>query len=362
MSYELHRFHGSHYEIGIQHGTKLSSTIKNSVIPFVENELLKIKIQQNQIDAVITKYEKLLEGMYPEILDETRGIAEGAGIEYSKAILLLLYWEVKDTIEYSFPECSSFVAAGDATADGNPIATQNSDWPIYMHGKGLGQTFHISPEGKFSFIGRGLSGNLGRPSVIGFNEKGLAFVGSGIRQTQGAGFGLPALTATRIGLETCETVDDFIDLCRSVPSWSHAGENVDVVDMEGNVARISFSTKRIMTVQSKNHFIVSTNHYHNREMRQFGPPSRELYSSSYDRYDRIVELLWENYGRLDLEKGMEIMSDHKFGDAPPEGVRSVCRHGAETQTLANMIQLPHKKEFWISESTPCKGNYHKYNL
>ncbi|MGY5881416.1 MAG: C45 family peptidase [Candidatus Thorarchaeota archaeon] len=362
MVAELYKFRGSHYDIGVQHGTALKSVINDSVVPFVFDDYTELKISADDIVKITKEYEQLIGNSHPEIMEETRGIADGAGLSYEKALAVLLFWEVRDTVAYSFPECSSFVATGDATVDGIPIATQNSDWPLTMIGRGLGQSFHIEPQGRFSFIGRGLAGNLGRPSVVGFNEKGLAFVGSGIRQLRGAGVGFPSLTATRIGLETCETVDDFISLCRSIPHWSHAGENVDVLDKEGNVARISFQTDRIMTVQTKDHFMVSTNHYHNKEMRLFGPPSREVYTSSYDRYDRIVKLLWENYGKLDLDKVKEIMSDHEHGDKPPEGVRSVCRHGEKTQTLTNMIQLPSKGEFWIAEGPPCLKNYSSYKL
>lgn len=73
------------------------------------------------------KYEELMEKQYPEIIEETRGISNGSGVEYKKALLVLLFWETKDTTEYAFPECSSFVATGEATVDGNPVATQNSD-------------------------------------------------------------------------------------------------------------------------------------------------------------------------------------------------------------------------------------------
>ncbi|MHA2093776.1 MAG: C45 family autoproteolytic acyltransferase/hydrolase [Candidatus Hodarchaeales archaeon] len=355
-------FKGSHYEIGYQHGEKLSKTIINTVIPFLASEMEEIGISSDQSKSIAKKYETLIGESYPEVIEETKGLAEGADIEYEKALQILLFWEIRDTVEQSPPECSSFVAAGDATLGGIPIASQNSDWPIRMLDKGIGQVFHVTPKGGYSFIGRGLAGNLGRTSVIGFNEKGLGFVGSGVNLVKGSGFGFPALIITRIGLERCESVEEFLSVVKTIPKWSHAGENVIVVDSQGNMARVSFTTKRILITQTKNHFIASTNHYHNREMRQFGPDIRDQYPSSYDRYDRIINLMRENYGKVDREVAQRIMSDHKFGNTPPEGVNSICRHGKKQETMGNILYLPTKKEFWMSDGTPCKGAYSKFTL
>lgn len=362
MTSKLVYLKGSHYDIGYQHGKQLSDIIIESVVPFMEDEMRENGISTDQAMTIANRYETLMSKDYPEIIDETRGLAEGAGIDFGKALRILLFWEVQDTVERKFPECSSFVAAGDATVAGDPIASQNSDWPKKMISRGIPHVFHVTPKGRYSFIGRGLAGNLGRTSVIGFNEKGLGFVGSGIHQGKGSGFGFPALVITRIGLERCSTVEEFLDLVKSVPRWSHAGENVDVVDKQGNMARLSFTTKRIMIVQTKDHFLVSTNHYHNREMRHFGPENRDSYPSSYERYDRMIDLLKENYGKIDREVAQRIMSDHKYGNKPPEGASSICRHGKNQETMGNLLFFPSQREFWMSQGTPCMGDYSKFKL
>ncbi|MFO7837067.1 MAG: C45 family peptidase [Candidatus Thorarchaeota archaeon] len=356
------RLQGSHYEIGLQHGKKLASIIRKSVIPFVRKDMERLRISDNAVGRIIAEYRNLLSETHPEILDETKGIGDGADIDYDTALLVLFYWEVKDTVRDAFPECSSFVATGDATRNGIQIATQNSDWSSEMTNKPIGLTFHISPKGRYSFMGRGLAGNLGRPSVVGFNEKGLAFVGSGIRQMRNSGFGFPPLTATRIGLEKHSTVDEFIDFVRRVPQWSHAGENVDILDKDGNIARIGFSTNKIFVTQARNHFIVSTNHYHNDEMRYLGPMSREVYPSSYTRYETLVKLLTDSHGKIDVERTKQIMSDHSYGNTPPDGAKSICRHGKEVQTRSNIILVPERKECWVADGSPCSTEYSKFTL
>lgn len=353
---------GTHYEIGVQHGKQLKEAITDRVIPFVEGDMEEIGVSQSSYLEIIPKYEGLLIDHYPQILDETKGIAEGAGVSYEKALLVLLFWEIRDTVTHSFPECSSFVAAGRATADGHPIATQNTDWPRHMREKNIDFTFKVKPDKGYSFLGRGLAGNLGRPSVIGFNEKGLGFVGSGVRQLVGGGFGFPPLVATRLGIESCATVEEFIDLVKSIQGWSHAGENVDVVDASGDMARVSFSTRRTMILEASNHFIASTNHYHHEEMRRYGPLSKEDYPSSWERYYRLVSLLHENHGEINKDSAMRIMSDHAFGEKPPNGAKSLCRHGENVQTMTNVVFAPTKGDYWISHGNPCRGQYTHYRL
>ncbi len=362
MQLKMISLSGTHYDIGFQHGQILSGTIRNSVIPYVRKEMIDKGITDAEGERISKKYEVIYGNLFPEVLEETRGIAEGAEIEYQTALLLLLFWEIRDIAAQGARECTSFVAAGDATIKGNPIAAQNSDWPIQMRNKNIGQVFHVEVKNRYKFIGRGLAGNLGRTSVIGFNERGLSFVGSGIRQVQGGEFGFQPLNITRVGLERCSTVGEFIDLVWSIPKWSHAGENVDVVDAEGKMARISFSTKRIMIVQTKDHFLGSANHYHTSEMQHFGPPNREAYPSSYARYDRMIELLKENYGRIDRDVTMRIMRDHRYGDVPPEGEKSICRHGENNETMTSLISVPKDREFWIYPGTPCGGNYTRFRL
>lgn len=362
MQQKLFKFSGTHYDIGYQHGNQLSNTIKTTIVPFVANDMTNRGITSSSSIKIVEEYETLIASHFPEVLEETRGLADGAQIEYQTALLILLFWEVRDTISTTSHDCTSFVAAGDATTNGQPISAQNSDWPMYMKDKNIGQVFQISSKGSYKFIGRGLTGNLGRPSVIGFNEKGLSFVGSGIHQLHGAEFGFPPLIATRIGLERCSSVGEFIDLVENIPRWSHAGENVDVVDLKGNMARISFSSRRLMIVLTKDHFLASTNHYHNHEMRQFGPPDRDAYPSSYARYDRMIELLKKNYGLIDGNRAMQIMSDHEFGDTSPNGDKSICRHGEDRETMTSMISNPRSKEFWIATGTPCTMKYNLFKL
>jgi hypothetical protein len=135
MKKELTFMKGSHHDIGFQHGEKLKVTINDSVIPFVLDDMKNNGISLDEAIKISRKYEALIGKRFPEVFEETKGLAEGADIDYEKAMLLLFFWEVRDTVEHATHECSSFVAAGDATINGYTIAAQNSDWPLTMIGR-----------------------------------------------------------------------------------------------------------------------------------------------------------------------------------------------------------------------------------
>jgi predicted choloylglycine hydrolase len=363
MSIAYVELKGNHYDIGFQHGQQLSGLIKDTVLPLVESDSEVKKISRNILKKIVDKYRGIIGAQFPEIIEETRGIADGAEIDFEKALLTLIFWEVRDAaLPSATLECSSFVATGDATEDGESVGSQNVDWPLPHPHPTTAVLFQVQPRSSYRFIGVGQAGNLGRPSVIGFNDKGLGFVGSGIRQLHKPGFGIPPLMITRIGLEKCGTVDEFLRLVGKIPCWAHSGENVDVFDNDGYVARVGFTTKRTIITYTHNHFLASTNHYHDLEMRHFGPKDERAYPSSFARYNRLVELLTAEYGKLNVASAMEIMGDHNNGNVPPDGEKSLCRHGEGIQTRNNMVLRPSEGKIWISDGSPCKGEYSVFSI
>lgn len=365
MSIRYVRLQGSHYKMGLQHGEQLAEVITDALIPFISSSTTKLGISPKNLKELVNKYKHPIEKRFPQILQETKGIAEGAGINFEQALLVLLFHQyspprVSNTLLNSEQHCSSFVATGGATTDGEPISSQNSDWPKERCIDRLRVAFKYQPDDGYAVIGRGIAGHLGGPAVIGFNEKGLSLVGSGVTARNRANFELHPWMICRLALEKCSSVSEFIDFMEKIPRWQ-GGENLCVSDIDGHVARIGFSVKRIMITRSRNFFLASTNHYHTPEMQALGPQRAE-YPSSFRRYHRLVELLKANFGNIDVDTTMKIMSDHEFGDAPPESDKSICRHAEDLETFTNTILRPSEGKLWISRGTPCKKEYSSFTI
>lgn len=364
---------GSHFEMGVQHGRALKQVIRNNVKGFC-SKVLELADNENSSKDLRASYETIYRNHFGYVLDEIHGIANGSDLEYEDTLFFLMVWEFLDNCvpenrRRSFlhsvkaietvDSCSCIVAAGAATVNGKSLATQNSDWPSLPMLSPIPFAIKASPRGRFKFVGRALAGFLGAPKVIGFNEKGLTFVSSGVHQNAGGEFGVPPLFMVREALEHFSTVKEVLSFVQTIPKWSHSGENVDVVDASGSMARISVSSNRVAVATTQGDFLTSTNHYP-KEIQHLGP-SPDDYPSSYHRYARLTEIIKENYGKISPGLIMTLMSDHSFGKDGDAATNSICRHGGVT-SINNVICSPISNELWISEGSPCKGAYSKFTL
>ncbi len=370
MPIRLVKIRGTPYEMGQQLGKQAADLIRHPVLTYFD--LFSQQITPQEKGAFIKKYEDIIERHAPDFVSEIRGIAKGANLDYDTALFLQVAWdflvgylpvEVRTkvgadmNIDSISTSCTAFVAAGKATADRKAIAAQNSDASSMLYDGCIAVA--AEPRDGYKFLG--LSDAAGSACVIGFNEKGLGLMGSGIRQYKEANFGFPVMLAYRIILEKCSNVDDTIDTMKEFPRWGHMGGNLDVVDARGYVARIACSSQLLTAMSSQNNFVASTNHYHDLEMRHFGPLPED-YASSYERYDRIVELLTYNHGKISVEIAMAVLSDHKFGIVEPETTKSICRHSKATGTYACTIARPTERKLWISKGFPCEREFSTFTI
>ena len=140
------------------------------------------------------------------------------------------------------------------------------------------------------------------------------------------------------------------------------------VDAHGYMARLSITPRHPSVTLTKNYFVASTNSFHNFEWDRYNPlfegkQRSEDYRGACPRYERLVELLSENMGKIDLETTKAIFSDHKYGKA---GV-SLCRHAPNTPAVSdptnyNIIVKPSLGKMWACEKQPCETMLKDYQI
>lgn len=364
---------GKPFDRGVQHGRAVKGIISTHVNPFVDK--LLSQGTPKELEDFSSRYEDLISKRFPHLIEETRGLAEGLGVPVRRALLFQLIWEfVSGYLPFQkghsiatgqtvtpLQECSAIVASGECTADSKPISSQNTDYPNNPLAEVLPIVANVTPTDGYRYVGRANVGYLGTIRLIGFNEAGLSFVSSGVHQKFGAEFGLPPLTVAKEGLERFRTVDQVIDLVKSIPTWGHCGENVECMDAGGTVARIEFSSKQPIITVSSDGYLASTNHYISQELANHGP-TREEYPSSFTRYDRITQLMKQWKGKMDLDStAKKIMTDHEFDHRTENGESCICRHG-RTMTIANVTAQPSANRLIISVGNPCEGKYNEFKL
>jgi hypothetical protein len=87
------------------------------------------------------------------------------------------------------------------------------------------------------------------------------------------------------------------------------------------------------------------------------------YPSSYYRYIRLEQLLYQNKGKIDMEVMKKIDQDHldlSIGEIKPSP-NTICRHDGPDTTSSILCGVT-KGIVYIAKGYPCEGNYSKYKL
>ena len=147
---------GTPREMGRQHGEQAAALITR-YLASIEKSTGK---DRDELGARARAFEPFIDTLNPLLLDEIRGLAEGAAIPYEHALLCQARGEaVKAPLE----GCTAFALTGMATAAGQPLAGQNQDLPPEF--ADLGIVLHLRPDD-------------GRPRAITFTFAGqLGYMG-----------------------------------------------------------------------------------------------------------------------------------------------------------------------------------------
>ena len=364
------RVEGNPYEMGKQHGEQLAGLVhetahsKNSSLGTYVGGLTKEKLTH-----LIEKHRTITEQLRPELFEELKGVADGAGVEYVKTVEMFLarelpygFPEPKDTVTCASEECTAWGAAGEATIGMEPMLAQNRDCP---YTSGMYRVIIVArPITGHSFV---VTGRVGSNDGYGINKKGLAIMAPAVRPSdsidaceKGRPPGIQSYTLARMILQKCTSVEEAIDLIQSTPP-GYMGLNWLVVDRDKHLARIerSYSALKVTYPEEAeyptNKVIAATNHYPSRAMTALAPPSNS--ASSNKRYDRIATLMASNAGRIKFNTFLEFARDHINGP----GDLSICNHGEEFGTNLSMIAQCNQSRLWVLRGSPCLNEYVPYD-
>jgi hypothetical protein len=244
---------GSHYEYGfvVGHIGKLYSRLPSRISPS--------RVDFN--NQIIAMYRKV----YPPYLDIARGIGDACGIPMTELDFSQLEYDYFISLWYDLFNYPSFRGLGPAQAGQGVITTTHCsmisakiDGSVFV-----GRNFDDAHE-KPQFV---VYSNMGTGYRVmanacyipyhwimdGVNEKGLYMGTANLVQPAHYYWTDPYPTVPaicehhlfRIALETCATVDEVIELYKSVRPWSPNGtDHLMVVDAQGHSAVIEFATDR----------------------------------------------------------------------------------------------------------------------
>ncbi|MGW1097677.1 C45 family autoproteolytic acyltransferase/hydrolase [Streptomyces sp. NPDC002455] len=304
----------------------------------------------------------------PDLVEEMRGIADGAGVGLLDVLALNARGEV--IYDKSFAEmeaagqqadeepaegCTSFAAYGEASGDGHVYAGQNWDWRAGVQDTVV--MIRIVQPPKPTLIMQVEAGQVGRQ---GANSAGIALNANGLGGRFDDAIGLPQTVVRRSVLDQSNITDALDVLCRT---RAHIASNALLTCREGFAIDLETTPAGHGWMYPTDGLLVHGNHY------QAGIPAqlaasgyRPMSSDSLVRVPRAEQGLRALRGSTGPEESRALvrraMSDHL---GHPE---SLCTHPDPRRpavehwtTLVSSLADLTSGDYHVTAGTPCDRAY-----
>ncbi|EXJ75645.1 uncharacterized protein A1O5_00152 [Cladophialophora psammophila CBS 110553] len=271
---------GTPYEIGLQHGSTAGVEVHTNIATYTSffQETAKISWEAAREQAVV-QFVPTLEARYPEILEEMRGIADGAGGGLTREDILTLNVRSEICLTNYADGCTSISQVGE---DGKIFLAQNWDWLEELH-KGM-VFLYIKPlESDIALRFLGEAGIVGK---IGMNSAGFGLCMNALRSGAFDKLNLPVHVMSRRLLQYARSVDNALSIIDQFGLACTA--NYIFADRTGKHVNIECSPRGNVLILPSNGYVAHTNHLYgtNRPAKLVDHPA----PNSFLRLARIQKL------------------------------------------------------------------------
>jgi len=293
---------------GREHGRVGSDRVAANLHSY--DELFRaVGVPQDRLQGYGTEALEAVAEWAPVLLEEMRGIAEGADVEAWQIGLMNARTEVLATVGATAEgECSTGVWV---PPSGAPLTVQTWDWHDTMDdGKVVLRTPTAGGETLRLFTEAGIVGKIGiRSGRLGVHFNILG------HQQDGNGIGVPVHVVARRILDEARTVAEAVALARSAPV--SASTAITVVTYDGNrgsAVSIELSSAGVAVIEPDDDgFLLHTNHF-----LDAGLAAGESAAATASTYARLKHLASrrELLTRADPVERVEALHVHDVDGAP----------------------------------------------
>jgi isopenicillin-N N-acyltransferase like protein len=350
-AYPLFTARGAHRELGRQHGEQARTRVRG----FRDYLVHSLRLPRERLAARALQFLPLFEHHCPHLVDEVRGLAEGAGLSLGEALALQIRGELGSIQDEA---CTTFVIHPRGTASGQVLIGQNSD--VEPELEEFAYVLRLEPEGKPAVLMWTFGGMIG---YHGVNAAGVAHFANSLSGGPASRMGLPHYPVKRLMLEQ-RSLDDVLGVLRRAPVCSSG--NYVLGDGAGRIADVELTPEGFALLDDNGEgFIAHSNHF---VCSPYACPATDQasVSDSVPRLTRMRELLAGRLGQLTVEDLKRCLADH---DGYPT---SICRHphsgpdhssvSARGRTTASLIAEPMSGRLHVSRGNPCRSRYATFCL
>ena len=345
---------GSYYEMGFQYGKacpEISGMLDMTYQLFGGRNKTK-----SILEKYIPMYLPYTEKYAPGIVEEMRGIAAGANVDFQDIFFLNITYEI--SVPSVMGGCTAFAALGEATANGNLITGQNFDyiepWEEFII------LLRMKPTDSPSIMAVTSAGCL---CLFGINSAGISVNLNLLRNKESLEpmAGVPTHVILR-RLFMSENLGETITIIasaegRSAKNYLVANNQEGIIDIETttNDMEIQFPERGMLT--HANHF--KTDRFKSTDLAPL------LVPDAYIRSYKLFHLMEQNYGHISIDVMKQLLQEHS--NYP----NSICRHPDQKallpiarmmKTLISIISCPEEKKAYIAIGNPCESGYFEYRL
>jgi len=373
---------GTPYQMGQQHGVQLKGLIDK----YTENTRAtykRIGVTGEPLPTLLARHIEQFRKTIPKQIEELKGMAAGAKMSFEELFAVHFCNEIASAqpldllikkLKRTQQECTAFAATQEATLQHRAFLGMNNDSsPTSVSFR---VTIVAEPKNGYKYISQSRATDNGG---YGVNEKGVAIVApsvlsrdSGEALARGDLSGIYDRAIARKVLRECASLDDALKIVKQMPG-GYQGLNIVIMDGYGSMAKVERSYKKVKIIypaessSGDNSVMVATNHFVSNEMNPIGPTKEDTefdvrlhyMTSSYQRYERMMDLLSQNIGKIDINLLQAAARDHvNYPDL------SICRHGELVCTYSSLIAQthPNPRYIWILTGTPCENQYMEFSL
>jgi len=350
---------GSPYAMGYQHGQQVCH-LRPLILAALDARFRQLDADRpdGQFEALVARTRALLEELDPPLLAMIRGQADALSIDFETLLRCDLVSFLGDDLSVrrlpGVPGCTTWAAAGPATAGGGVILAKNRDYQLDH--LPLQVLVRARPEGGFRYL---YISSAGSPGVYcaGINQAGLAVADTHVYSSD-LGPGLPSFSLMMHLLEAHSRVPSAVDYLRSVPRLGR--NNLILADTRGHLAVFEGGHTSCSLFETQGGTLVNTNHFRGDAMRGcFAAVDPEGRENSLARYERASLALADAFGSIDAAFAQRLAASH---DGPLAAICCHPRAERNVATIAAGIFFPDKGQMLFCHGLPCEGHFDEFDV
>jgi isopenicillin-N N-acyltransferase-like protein len=337
MTLKVLNVSGSHYECGRQIGSACAELLRQMLA--YSRSLVPTGLRWEDYRQAAQAYLYAAQCAFPWTLDELRGVADGAGVDFLDLFV--------DSVEEIFPAlptsgCSDFAACPPATT-GHTLLAHNNDLSPQAEEYLLGIEWELPDHPRLFTIG------VGPFLSIGLNAEHIALTGNELSPNDQRP-GIPRQTIARAIL-SARDFDEAVTIALH-PDRASSYNNI-ITSGGGRLISVEASASDHELLLPEDGWLIHTNHYTHPRMKGYEQQLPEELADSVSRLERARHLMRTRSGPVTLPILRDFLCDHESAPA------SLCWHDPEGKVKTVFSALIDLTEPTVDVvvGNPCRGEF-----